>query len=131
MLFLSVVLKRHNYTSYSERGTDLGERRLDTKASSFKTTNDDYSCNIYMGVSMCLCLCGCMRARCCVMGWRCERSQRARREHRRRRRETWTRVVSSRITEESETERCGKERKWSGNSERCVKVSRWFCVSWP
>lgn len=61
MLFLSVVLKRHNYTSYSERGTDLGERRLDTKASSFKTTNDDYSCNIYMGVSMCLCVCGCMR----------------------------------------------------------------------
>lgn len=61
----------------------------------------------------------------------CERSQRARREWRRQRRERWTRVFSSRITEESETERCGKERKWSGNSERCVKVSRWFCVYRP
>lgn len=45
-----MVLKLHNYTSFSERGTDLGEGRLDTKASSFKTTNDDYSCNIYTGV---------------------------------------------------------------------------------
>lgn len=75
MLFLSVVLKRHNDTSFSERGTDSGERRLDTKASSFKTTNDDYSCNIYMGASMCLCVCGCTRAQGCMMGRGCERSR--------------------------------------------------------